>query len=663
VVKLFLAALLLLVTVVAAPWAQAAPGTTPPAAPVKPPAQQRPPPRPDPDAMREVHRDPEGGSVSARAIGHYLAARLKILAGDLVGAAEELRLAVAYDDQSAELRAASAEALAMTGRLEAAEAEARHALERSQEGRAASVAHLLLARIHAARQERPQAEQELAAAMTLEAAAAARDEPDERPDPEPWRVAADLAVQAGDPDRALSLLDDAVKRIGTDGGGLREQGRGFLERGDLDRAARALQAAVARRPDDGEAWRLLSEVRLALHRPREAHAALLSALEADPDDAEALLSLGRLALREDDLPAAKEWLERHLRVAPERAEPHLRVAFEWLEGRRPEQALVVAREGLALPAPSARLHLVEGLALEALRRFDEASTALAEVPVGAGDTWFTARAVQASVLARAGRTAEALSALDPALAARPGDPRLVITRAQVLSRAGRAPEAVTALQAVVADRERAKDTAALTDLLPALADALVRTGRADAAVALLEPAVAERRLDGTLRYALAAALDRAGRGDDAVAQMQTLLAAEPDHAEAMNFIGYLWAERGTRLEEAETLVRRALVLSPRSGHIVDSLGYVRLRRGAVQEAVQLLEEAERLSGPDPAVLDHLGDAYRAAGRPTDAVTTWRRALRTPGDDETPAEALALRASLERKLKELDAAAERKPVAR
>ena len=230
------------------------------------------------------------------------------------------------------------------------------------------------------------------------------------------------------------------------------------------------------------------------------------------------------------------------------------------------------------------------------------------------------------------------------------------------SGSGRAREAVEQLRLVVAEREATGDLAALAELYPALAEGLARAGRAGEAVAALEVAVAAHPGEQALRYALGAAYERAGRPDDAVAQLQVLLAVAPDHVEALNFVGFTWAEQGVRLEEAEALVRRALRASPRSGHIVDSLGYIRSRRGDHQEAVRLLEQAEQLLGPDPSVLDHLGDAYRGAGRAIDAQAAWRRAQRNLGD-EPPAEQVALRATLERKLRELEAAQERRPVAR
>jgi tetratricopeptide (TPR) repeat protein len=626
-------------------------GATPPAPPRA---------RPDPDAIREVSgARPAGRLTSPRAVAHYLEARRCAVMGDLAGAAEALRRAVAYDAESAELRAAHAEALALTGQVEAAEAEARRAVALDGEGRAATAGHLLLARIHAARQELARAALELAAAQGVEAARA-RD--GEAGDPEPWRLASEQRLEAGDAAGALEVLDAGVRSVGDDGEGYRELGQALLERQELQRAEVALRRALAQRRDDAGAWKLLAEVHEALGRPSEARDDLLALLRLDPDDEDALLGMGRLALRADEVALAREWFGRFLALAGDSWEPHLRVAHEWLDASHPAQALAAARLGLALPEAGARLRLVEGLALLEQRRWDEAAAVLGLVPPAAAETWVSARSAQAYALSLAGRHEEALDALAPVLAAHPGEPRLAATRAKVLGRSGRAGEAASGLLTLVAEREAAGDLGALSDLYPALTEALARAGRTGEAVAALERAAAAHPRDLAILYALGTAYERAGRSDAAVAQMQALLILAPDHVEALNFIGFTWAEQGVRLEEAEVLIRRALLAAPRSGHIVDSLGWVRFRRGDAAEAVALLERAERLSGPDPAVLDHLGDAYRAVGRGADAAAAWRRAQRHLGE-ELPAEQVALRAALERKLAELEAEPARRAVAR
>ena len=594
------------------------------------------------------------GYQAQGAVAHFLEGRLAGQRGDTGRAVEELRLAIAFDEGSAELRAALAAALAEAGRVEAAELEARRAIACDPGGRAAASAHLLLGRILLGRRQPEPALIELEAVMAVEAARAAAGE---RADPEAWRLAAELLVERGDLDGAAALLEAAVVSVGADGGGLRELGRTLVERREPERAARSLRRAVEVDGGDEEAWRLLAQVEERLRRRGEARRDWLSLLRLDPENPEALLGLGRLALLDDDQPAAAEWFRRHLRVAGEGAEPRLRVAVEWLEARRPEEALRLAQEGLAATPGEPRLLLVTGLALDGLRRWREAAAQLQAISPGAGELWFSARATMAEALARAGRPEEALAALAPALAARPGEPRLVALQAGIWARNGRPAEAAAKLGDLRDDRARLGDPAGALEIEEALADALVRDGRGDEAVAGLRRAVEDRPADTSLRYLLGATLARLGRAEEAEAELRGLLVLDPGHAEALNFLGYGYAERGVRLAEAEQLLRRAQAAAPRRGHIVDSLGWLLLRRGDVPGAIEALEQAVRLGGPDPTVLEHLGDAYRAAGRAADAAAAWRRALGSL--EEAPqGEQLELRASIERKL-----TAPPKPVAR
>jgi Flp pilus assembly protein TadD len=215
------------------------------------------------------------------------------------------------------------------------------------------------------------------------------------------------------------------------------------------------------------------------------------------------------------------------------------------------------------------------------------------------------------VLAQSGRPAQALSLLEPALAAHPGDLRLVTARGFALEKDGRAGEAVTWLT-----------------------EALARQPRSD-----------------RLRFALGVALERSGDRAGAIRTMQSILETAPDDAEAMNFVGYSWAEKGERLEEAERLVRRAVELDPDNGSYLDSLGWVLFQRGDLPGAVSTLERAEALAGPEPTILEHLGDAYQRTGREADATRAWRRALQALDDGAEP-DLPGQRAGIEKKLRDL-----------
>ncbi|MGZ6079922.1 MAG: tetratricopeptide repeat protein, partial [Myxococcaceae bacterium] len=157
-------------------------------------------------------------------------------------------------------------------------------------------------------------------------------------------------------------------------------------------------------------------------------------------------------------------------------------------------------------------------------------------------------------------------------------------------------------------------------------------------------------------YALATAYDRQGDADKALAQMRAVLALHADNAAAMNFIGYLLAQKRKDLPEAERLVLRALELRPDTGSFLDSLGWVYFQRGEYQRAVEALERASQLEPDEPVILEHLGDAYREASRRTDAVSAWRRAIEVLTLDPEAADPPLQRMQLERKLKMLSSEA-------
>ncbi len=601
----------------------------------------------DPEAIREAHRARGEHFISPRAVSHYLQARRHARLGDAAKAAEHLKLAVSYDEESPELRVSLAETLALLGQLEPAEGEARRALELSSAGPAASEAHVLLGKIAAARRQTEQAILSLRSAARIETALA---EEGERPDAEPWRLLASVYLDAGDEEAAVRTLEDLAKRSPGDSSGFRELARVLFERREPGRAERHLRRALQLDRGDVEAWRLLAQAHEKLRRAPEARDDWLAILRVNPDDAAALFALGRLAVRQGDAERAREWFRRHARASSDPAEAHVRAVLQWLEGDDGAEALAAARAGIEDAGADPRLRFAEGLALTELRRWQESAEALAVVRPESGELFVSARVALAEALSRAGRHGEAERSLEAPLASRPDDARLLTARAAVLDRAGRGRDAVALLRRAVAERQRKGDPD-LTDLTTALAESLARVGRPDEAIVALKAALAGRPRDEALQYALGAAYEQAGRLDAAVAQMRALLVLNPDHAEALNFIGYTLADQGSRLDEAERLVRRALDLKPRSGHVLDSLGWVLFRRGDLRGAVEALERANALAGPDATILEHLGDAYRASSRPADAAHAYRRALATVAE-EIPSQQVKLRASIERKLREV-----------
>ena len=139
--------------------------------------------------------------------------------------------------------------------------------------------------------------------------------------------------------------------------------------------------------------------------------------------------------------------------------------------------------------------------------------------------------------------------------------------------------------------------------------------------------------DEDLLYEYGLMLENDGDHEAALAIMEKIIELKPDHAAALNFVGYSWADTKVNLDLALEYIRRAIALKPENGYIHDSLGWVYYRQGKLEKAIRELEIATRLSPEDPAILDHLGDVYLESGRLRDALRTYKKALKLSKDDE------------------------------
>jgi tetratricopeptide (TPR) repeat protein len=144
--------------------------------------------------------------------------------------------------------------------------------------------------------------------------------------------------------------------------------------------------------------------------------------------------------------------------------------------------------------------------------------------------------------------------------------------------------------------------------------------------------------DWRLLYARGVAYSRTGRWPEAEADLKAALTAQPDEPELLNYLGYSWIDRGEHLKEAMAMVEKAVASDPRSGAMVDSLGWAYYRLGDFKTATEKLEEAVELDAGDPEINNHLGDAYWKVGRRDEAVFQWRRVLTLNPDTKMKADA-------------------------
>jgi tetratricopeptide (TPR) repeat protein len=120
--------------------------------------------------------------------------------------------------------------------------------------------------------------------------------------------------------------------------------------------------------------------------------------------------------------------------------------------------------------------------------------------------------------------------------------------------------------------------------------------------------------------------EREKRYAEAEEQFKKVVASDPEHASALNYLGYMLADQNTKLEEALGYIKRAVDLDPTNGAYLDSLGWAYFRLGKYELAEDNLLKASQKINTDPTVHDHLGDLYQKTGRLKLAATNWERAL-------------------------------------
>ena len=257
--------------------------------------------------------------------------------------------------------------------------------------------------------------------------------------------------------------------------------------------------------------------------------------------------------------------------------------------------------------------------------------------------------------------------------------------AAALLNAGQAPQAQTILQAAIAKKPAAdagllyllaesqrqqKDYAAAGATVKRLRDAFpddlrghlmdaqlqVAQGRTAEALASFAELVKRAPAEASFVHQYAHLLEHAGRVKEAETTLRNLLARDPMDATALNSLGYLFADRGERLDEAVALLQRALKIDPGNPSYLDSLGWAFFKQGQLDKADPPLTEAAAKSPENSVILDHLGDLRFRQQRFADAVRAWERALAGDGADID-------RVTVEKKLREARAKAPRVTPAR
>jgi tetratricopeptide (TPR) repeat protein len=385
-----------------------------------------------------------------------------------------------------------------------------------------------------------------------------------------------------------------------------------------------------------------------------------------PDESDRLLAAGTdLALETFDFATAHKLADRMLANEPASGTARAQLARVLTAEGNAVAAIAVAQEAAALDPDTERFAYADTLLrldrldeareeLESLRKDasirDEAESRLGKLAYLMGDMTEAGRrfgslmnspaeAPEAffylsSIAEREGRTDLALEGFSKLAEAGAG----LIVRGRAARLLLKRDERDAAFRML--DEHAAKERSELLDVELAKAALLDDAGRAPEALALLQLALERFPDHPGVRYQIALIQDKAGMQRESIRSFESLLKDRPEDASLLNALGYSLADRNQKLPRAETLIRKALVASPDNPAFLDSLGWVRFRRGDIPGALPYLERAYHIY-PDAEIAAHWGEALWVSGKQSEARALWARSLaRSP-------ESKPLRSTIER----------------
>ncbi len=210
-------------------------------------------------------------------------------------------------------------------------------------------------------------------------------------------------------------------------------------------------------------------------------------------------------------------------------------------------------------------------------------------------------------------------------AQRPGDLRFARLESLALRRSGKIEQGLGVLEEIVRTQTRNADA------VVALAEGYLDTNRAPQATKLLQDAQSRFPDDAGILLQLGSAFDKQKKYAESEVVLRQLIAKDPQNAIALNYLGYMLAERGERLGESVDLLKRALTIDPQNGSYLDSIGWAYYKDNKFDLAFENLKRAADRMLTNSVVQDHYGDVLFKLGRYNEAIVAWDRALAGDGD--------------------------------
>jgi tetratricopeptide (TPR) repeat protein len=438
-------------------------------------------------------------------------------------------------------------------------------------------------------------------------------------------LAGRIYQQREDLARARVLFERAIVKAPQDPNLYLYLGRIYWTENDLVNAERVFRQMIDRFPDSYAAHYFSGKVLAALEKTDQAESAFRRALELEPSLEEPRFELVKIYEEQKRSAEVIQIYQDILDYNPENVMASLDLALHYRSIGMPDKGLPLlldlgrrsendngiltylfenyvetkkytpaswAIEGMLDGAPdNSDLHFMAGVAYDGMKQVADALNHLAHV---APDSRFYTNAVvhRALLLRESGKMDQSIEVMQTALSNDPQNAEYYLYIGSFYEELERYEEAIVALKKGLANDER----------------------------------------NARLHFRMGVISDKLGRRHEAIASIKRVLELQPEDTEALNYLGYTYADMGIHLNEAEALIQNALQKKPDDGYITDSLAWVYFKQGRFEEALKWLTKAEKLVPDDPVILEHLGDVHRQLNSKDKALKYYKRSLEMKKED-------------------------------
>lgn len=478
-----------------------------------------------------------------------------------------------------------------------------------------------------------------------------------------------LRATEGDHDGALVLLREAIAVDPASAFLHTAAAQIHLQQSRPEEALAECQTAIKIEPSFLQAQALCGNILMAMQREKEAIPYYKKVMELDPTKEDVYLHVAIFYLKNFEYEQAVDTLKAMVKAAPESALGYYYLAKTYDQMRLPREAVTYYKKALDLK-PDFEQALIEmgisqetqgllGDAIESYKGLLEINQANANVIQHLAQLYIQQKRLEealALLQEKGGKTLEnsrkigllllelerydeAVNTFQEILSAEPGAQQVRFYLATAYEEKEAADLAIAEFQKIP------KDSPYYLDAIGHLAYLYKEKGDPAKGVALLQEEIKQQptkieaylhlagfyesmeryrdgldvlktmdqKLQGDPRvlFRLGILHDKLGQKALSVSMMKRVLAAAPNDAQALNYLGYTYAEMGVNLDEALAYLKKAVELKPDDGFILDSLGWTYYKMKRYNEAITQLERAAQLSDGDATVIGHLADAYCA----------------------------------------------------